>query len=139
MPETKVTFQSPAANETVAALHDRLVEAGQTLGENEITSFAFSINAPGGSLLAGCSGEVRFRSAHVVQLWVAEQHRGEGLGRVLMSEAEAFARSKHCERVLLETLSDRARDLYRRLGYRVYAEVPRYAGDRSLYFIEKRL
>ncbi|HQE22804.1 MAG TPA: ribosomal protein S18-alanine N-acetyltransferase [Syntrophomonadaceae bacterium] len=62
---------------------------------------------------------VVFEEAHITNIAVAPQWRGQGLGRVLMEEAERVARQKNALRILLEVRPSNhvALSLYTSLGY----------------------
>lgn len=62
---------------------------------------------------------VVFEEAHITNVAVAPQWRGQGLGRVLMEEAEKVARQKNALRILLEVRPSNyaALSLYQSLGY----------------------
>ena len=55
-------------------------------------------------------------------LVVDERHRGAGVGRVLMKEAEEWARQRNCRRVRLRSNVARtaAHLFYQRIGYRIF-------------------
>jgi GNAT superfamily N-acetyltransferase len=59
--------------------------------------------------------------AEILGLVVDECHRSHGIGRVLMAEAEQWAREKGCRSVRLRSnvVRSRAHAFYERLGYRV--------------------
>lgn len=60
--------------------------------------------------------------AYIGDLFVREAHRGQGIGRALIAEAERLARARGVARILLGVLpGNPAEALYRRLGYRTYA------------------
>ena len=60
--------------------------------------------------------------AYLGDLFVREPHRGQGIGRALVAEAERLARARGVARILLGVLpGNPAEALYRRLGYRTYA------------------
>jgi GNAT superfamily N-acetyltransferase len=58
------------------------------------------------------------------QVWVADAHRGGGLGRRLMAAAIGEARARGCAHVLLATYDFQAPGFYARLGFRTVAEIP---------------
>jgi GNAT superfamily N-acetyltransferase len=58
------------------------------------------------------------------QVWVHEDHRGQGLGARLMGEALREARARGCVDVFLTTYDFQAPGFYAGLGFRVAAEVP---------------
>jgi GNAT superfamily N-acetyltransferase len=60
--------------------------------------------------------------AYLGDLFVREAHRGQGIGRALVAEAERLARARGVARILMGVLpGNPAEALYRRLGYRTYA------------------
>ena len=48
--------------------------------------------------------------------------RKGGVGKMILQEAEAYARSKNCTEVLLTTFAFQARPFYEKNGYRVVFE-----------------
>ena len=60
--------------------------------------------------------------AYLGDLFVREAHRGRGIGRALIAEAERLARARGAARILLGVLpGNPAEAVYRKLGYRPYA------------------
>ena len=135
----KILQSIPAPTRSARELHDRLVEADQTLRDSEMPSFLLSVTGEDGELTAGCKGEIAFASAHVSELWVSEDHRGQGLGSALLDEAEQMARAKGCNRIHLETRNEGARRLYERVGYHVFGTLPDYFSTQAFYYLEKPL
>jgi ribosomal protein S18 acetylase RimI-like enzyme len=134
-----ITLHCPAPDAGLTALHDRLAEAGQTLRAEDMPVFLLRVDGPDGVMQAGCKGELAFRSAHVSELWVHEDLRGQGIGAALLARAEAFAVERGCTRLHLETRNEGARRLYERLGYRVFGTLADYDGAQAFYYLEKPL
>lgn len=132
-------FYSPAPPKLWREIHLALAEAGQALRPEESPPFALVRRDDEGALIAAASGEIAFSSMHVSHLYVVEQRRGAGLGSSLIRAVETYARARRCERLHLETRSEDALRLYLRLGFEVFGELPRYAGEQSLYFLYKPL
>ena len=84
-------------------------------------------------------------SFHVVELHVAPERRGRSIGTTLLAFAERRACELGCRRINLTTaLSNPARSLYERLGFRAVEEkrVPGYeaiAGSAGRAFYDKPL
>lgn len=69
-------------------------------------------------------------SGNVAEVYVARDHRGEGVATALMDRAEAWARDRGCEYVTLSVNegNEAAQDLYESRGY----GVRRYKMDKRL-------
>jgi GNAT superfamily N-acetyltransferase len=65
------------------------------------------------------------RRGHVETLVVAARHRRQGLGRLLMDEAAAWARGHHAVELVLTIWGGNAlaETFYRRIGYRSLSTV----------------
>ncbi|MDJ0896987.1 MAG: N-acetyltransferase [Alphaproteobacteria bacterium] len=135
----KIERHTPAPLNLSDELHTKLAQAGQALLEEDVETFLFSVRDSDGELTAGCKGEIAFKSAHVSEIWVDETQRGNGIGGQLLAAAESLAHKKGCERIHLETRSERARALYEKAGYRVFGRLPNFAGDQTFYYLEKAL
>jgi GNAT superfamily N-acetyltransferase len=61
--------------------------------------------------------------AELQQLWVAEEHRRQGVGRQLVRLYESRARARGCTTFYLTTFSFQAPSLYVALGYRCVLEL----------------
>ena len=139
MNKPALQIKSPAPPDKSATLHDQLVATGQALSKEQMRTFLLSIVAPDGHMQAACKGEIAFTSAHVSELWVDADTRGQGMGTKLLGAAEAHARNHDCTRIHLETRNESARRLYERCGYHVFGRLHRYDGDQAFYYMEKKL
>jgi ribosomal protein S18 acetylase RimI-like enzyme len=90
---------------------------------------------PVGGLVGRTSGGWLF----VELLFVPEACRGQGLATRLIAMAEAEAIRRGCHSAWIDTLNERARDLYERLGYRVFGELENYPVGSSRFFLRKAL
>jgi ribosomal protein S18 acetylase RimI-like enzyme len=92
-----------------------------------------------GRILGGLLGEVWGGWLHLKILWVAETHRGRGLGRRLLEAAEDEAAEHGVQGCFLSTFDFQAPGFYQRLGYEVYGELPGYPPDHTTYHLRKWL
>lgn len=127
----------PASKAKMQELHEELAAAGQALRDTDSDTFLLTVGSENGVLKAGCKGEVAFKSAHISEMWVSEQHRGEGVGSALLEEAEDLAKVRGCMRIDLETHSKDALRPFERTGHRVFHELKNYKNTMSLYYLEK--
>jgi len=65
--------------------------------------------------------------------------RGSGIGRRLLSEAEAEAIRRRCRGALLDTFSFQARGFYERLGYSAFGVIDDYPPGHCRIFLAKKL
>ncbi|MFF2651808.1 GNAT family N-acetyltransferase [Streptomyces sp. NPDC058045] len=92
-----------------------------------------------GELVAGLDAHIWARWLHLDLLWVAEKHRGTGLGAQLLARAEAEAVERGCGSARVWTWDFQAPGFYRRFGYRVVCELPDYPPGVTEYTLVKRL
>ncbi|WP_224825322.1 N-acetyltransferase [Cognatishimia sp. MH4019] len=132
-------LHTPTDPDKARALHDGLVQTGETLRTSDLETFLLTLEDEAGALCGGCKGDIAFRSAHIAELWVDETYQGQGLGRQLLHRAETHALARNCIRIHLETRSEVARALYQKVGYRVFGQLSDYKGSQAFYYLEKRL
>jgi ribosomal protein S18 acetylase RimI-like enzyme len=76
-----------------------------------------------------CGKENGRHRAELQKLLVRTTHRGRGIARRLLEEAERFARSHGLTLLVLDTeKGSDAESIYRRLGWTRVGEIPDYAG-----------
>lgn len=75
----------------------------------------------GRSLVGVLTADSLWDWLYIDELWVDENHRGQGLGKSLMQEAESYAISQQLVGIWLWTQSWQAADFYRKLGYQEFA------------------
>jgi GNAT superfamily N-acetyltransferase len=110
-----------------------------TPGEREVPLQIWALD-PSDDLAGGLVGHTWATWLHVTYLWVAEPHRGCGLGSHLLSRAEHLAHeSRGCVSSRLETWDFQAPDFYKRQGYEVVCVIPDYPPGVTEYTLTKRL
>ncbi|MGL5147374.1 MAG: GNAT family N-acetyltransferase [Plesiomonas shigelloides] len=94
--------------------------------------------AGNGALRGGVSGRTFGNWCMIDYLWVANEARGQGIGKMLLLRAEHIARRRGCQRVLLDTLSFQAPGFYTRLGYREVWQQQDYPfdGQARIYLVK---
>jgi GNAT superfamily N-acetyltransferase len=90
-------------------------------------------------LCGGLMGVTYWGWLEVEDLWLCNSLRGQGIGRRLVSMAEAEARSRGCSRVWLRTFGFQARGFYEKLGYGVVGVLEDYPPGNELYWMRKDL
>ena len=99
--------------------------------------FTLRLDGADGVLVGGLSGVISWGWLFVDALWVDEAARGQGVGRMLMARAEAYAGEQGCHAAWLDSFQ--ARGFYEALGYSVFGALEDYPGGQTRYFLRKRL
>ncbi len=89
-------------------------------------------------IVGGLIGHSSYDWLFISVLIVPEELRGNGLGRTLMLQAEAIARSRRLTGVWLDTFSFQARPFYEKLGYTIFGELKDHPLGISQYWLMKR-
>ncbi|MFI7341894.1 GNAT family N-acetyltransferase [Streptomyces sp. NPDC050085] len=125
--------------DTNTAASPALRELRGTPGERETPLQVWALEADG-TLAAGLDGHTWATWLHVNLLWVADRHRGAGLGSRLLAEAERIAvTDRGCANSRVETWDFQAPGFYRQHGYDVVAVVPDYPPGVKEFTLTKRL
>jgi GNAT superfamily N-acetyltransferase len=99
--------------------------------------FALLLRDAAGQIAAGLSGVLSWQWLFVEALWVGDAWRGRGVGRELLTRAEAHAVAEGCHSVWLDTFQ--ARDFYLALGYQPFGALEDYPPGQTRFFLSKRL
>lgn len=135
-----LVLREPAARDLDALVQlEERVFPGDRLDRR---AFRYAIGSPtidmrvadAGDAMLGYVQVQRRRGARVARLTsvaVSPDANGRGVGRRLVETAEALARENGCTALRLEVRADnaRARSLYERAGYTLFATVPDYYED----------
>ncbi len=91
------------------------------------------------AVVGGLYGSTWMSYLQVNLLFVPEKMRGAGIGRKLITEAEAEAIRRGCSAATLDTFSFQARGFYEKLGYSVFGTLDDYPPGHSRFYLAKRL
>jgi len=90
------------------------------------------------TIAAGLSGETYGGWLFIKYVWVRDDLRGRGIGRELITQAEARALERNCHSAWLDTFSFQARGFYEKLGYEEFGTLD-YSPAHKRHFMKKRL
>ena len=137
-----VSFMHQPSERQMAPLRERFWQFTQSCypglaPESEDQRFLLQASDSDGALIGGILGAVYWDGLEIDILWVAEAHRGRGIGSRLMSEAEAYARTQGAVISFLRTVAAEA--FYHRLGYATYGVLEDRPRGSLLFHMKKRL
>ena len=100
------------------------------------TPLEFSIKDDNGTVVGGLLGGIGSWNGFEIRiLWIAETHRGKGLGNQLLQYAEDAAREKGATIAMLDTFSFQSEAFYLNHGYEAIGEIKNFPqGHRRIYF-----
>ena len=93
--------------------------------------FVLKIENENGGIIGGCiveAYEYRWSRMFLDTLWVDEGYRHQGIGSMIIREAERIAKEKGCRVVTLGTASYMARPFYEKHGYTVFTTLKKPNG-----------
>jgi len=88
-------------------------------------------------LVGGIGGSVHLGWLSIDITYIAEQFRGQGLGRQLITEIEEEGRRLGAERAYVETASFQAEGFYEKLGYIAWGRFTDFAPGVDRIFMRK--
>jgi len=107
------------------------------VGTRDWVPLTLTLRASDGTIAGGVYGATMWGWLMIDGLWVAEELRGQGLGRRLLLEAESIAVDRGCRGSWLGTFDFQAREFYERLGYVVFAELQDFPAGHRHYHLRK--
>ena len=92
-----------------------------------------------GRIIGGCDAFRMGELAMLDVLWVAEDHRGAGLGACILEQLEENAARQGAKRLELNTFGFQAPRFYEKMGSRRFGAVEQGTGSYGHYFYVKEL
>ena len=121
-------------------LDDRLYEYNvERTGHADGRTLSVVLRDDAGEIAAGLYGSTWGACCQITLFWVHEKLRGRGVGTKLLLAAEAEARARGAEQIVLDTHSFQAPDFYRRFGFEIIGFVEDCPKRHRKIFLRKLL
>jgi GNAT superfamily N-acetyltransferase len=133
----RLSFDAAPSAETRGALGYEIHAFHAQTVPYDAQRFALLLHDAANRLVAGLSGVLSWQWLFVEALWVGDTWRGRGIGRALLTQAEAYAVAAGCHSAWLDTFQ--ARGFYLAIGYQQFGALNDYPRGQIRYFLRKRL
>ena len=119
-------------------LHKMSAYNKSKVGDVGWKSLSLEIVDKNGKFIGGLTGSSFLGWFYVDLLFVDKKYRGQGIGKRLLQEAEAWAKKKACRNINLNTITFQSPGFYQKMGYQVFGELA-YPKGNVRYYFKKRL
>lgn len=126
--------------EQASLIDDRLAEYDENYNKFKLEGSVDIGIEEDGKLVAGLLARVTaFRILYVNTVFVDEEYRGRGFGRILINETERRAVKLGANLIRLDTFNYQGKEFYEALGYECVGSYDNETDGYSEYFFLKRL
>ena len=108
-------------------------------GGAEAQTLAIFLRNWNDEVVGGIAGWTAYGWLRIDVLWVAENLRGSGLGKQLMSAAETEGVRRGCKFATLDSFNFQAAEMYKKFGYSEFAKLDLLVGNQTWHFFKKEL
>jgi len=106
-------------HQEIQLLEDKIYEHNAAaLNKDDGRLFSRIVRDENREIVGGIAGWTWASACEITQLWVAENARKNGIGKMLLEAAEAEAKSNGCLTILVRSYSFQAPRFYEKYGYK---------------------
>ena len=126
--------------EAIQFLDDKVYEFNAAaINKYDGNLFARIIRDQNNDIIAGISGWTWAMVSEITLLWVKEEYRNNGLGKILLKAAEEEIIKKGCTTILLRSYSFQAPLFYEKNGYKTVYILDDFPNGYKHYNLVKRI
>lgn len=138
MTEYRVKVLDPTTDEARDFIAARLGEFNAPyIGNNEPLKVVLGIDDEWGVLVGGLAAVIEYQAMSIHLLWVDASVRGQGVGKILIHQAEKIARRSKCIMIYLDTFDFQAPRFYEKLGFERWGELGPFPNGHKRYYYRK--
>lgn len=146
MSRYKILIESNPASNSIEFIEDRLAEFNYSqIGNYEYKPLVIFLKdsqselSSQNNIFGGLYGFIGLGWLNVSTLWVAEDLRGKGYGKAILTTAEQEAIRQKCEYAYLFTFSFQTPNFYQKLGYEIFGVLDDFPPGHQRLFLKKQL
>lgn len=124
--------------EEATYIHEKLIEHNIKF-ITHFEEFKFCLKDYEGKIIGGIIASKDNECMTIDFLWVDEDKRGKGLGRILVNHLEAVAERRGCVVIWLNTFEFQGPEFYKRMNYELFGTLEKCINGYSQYFFRKAL
>src|SRR5436190_6414738 len=128
------------SQQLVQLLEDKIYEHNSgALNKDDGRLFSRIVRGENKEIIGGIAGWTWAGACEITQLWVGENVRKNGIGRMLLEAAEAEAKSRGSLTILVRSYSFQAPHFYEKYGYKAELILNGFPNGHSYYILAKRI
>ena len=109
------------------------------VGLNDLSEIFIQLSNDNDQVCGGIVGWSRWDWAHIENLWIMEEYRGNGFGKDLLKMFESIAINRKCKFIDLDTFNFQAPNFYKNQGYIELFVLDGIANNTSKHFFKKEI
>lgn len=90
-------------------------------------------------LIGGIVGALQYERFYLSHVWVSEKYRNNGYASRLLKYCEVEMKQLGCSSIILETLNEKAVELYLKHNYMQVGRIPKYVKGFDLVHMVKKI
>ena len=99
--------------------------------------FAAYVRDEGQNIVGGGLGTIIWNWVYISHVWIAEEHRGKGYGKQIISMIEEESGKLNCKFSYLATFDFQAVVFYEKLGYQIFGKLDDFPEGHQIIFMKK--
>lgn len=121
-------------------LEDRIYEHNSSaINTSDGELFSRIVRGEDKEIIAGVAGWAWGSACEITQLWVKENVRSSGIGKLLLESVEIEAKAKGCLIILVKSYSFQAPQFYKAHGYQIEHVQYGFPPGHNYYILTKRI
>jgi GNAT superfamily N-acetyltransferase len=123
-PQLEITYEDAPSEETISAFQKGLDDYNtEKVGPMHNHPLWLIVRGESGRVIGGLKGRTFWQWLFIEWLWIDAPYRHQGLGRKLLTQAEAIARGRGSVGIYIDTLTFQAPDYYQRFGFKEFGRL----------------